>query len=243
MQTVRLMTAAPYEEISEADIRDWLDELASKYPAHPLLAECECMAERYLHLQRFTSRLASWSDKQSRKVIEKNNQLAERAATDPLTELLNRRSMEDQLARATQTLAEDGTQFGLLMIDLDHFKKINDCYGHQIGDEVLVQASQAMRQSLRNERDVLARWGGEEFLALIPVDDEITLMRVAGKLLAALRGIYIKYGQDTIHPTASIGVYFCTVAEPVETSVNKADKAMYHAKQSGRNQVASLSHP
>jgi len=226
-----------YESIDEAEFQLWYDELAVQHHDHPLLAEIRMLMQRHMHLQRFADKLTRLSDRQHRKVIEANQKLAEKTITDPLTSLLNRRGMYLHLETAARELAIDGTPFGLLLADLDHFKRVNDHHGHQAGDDTLVKVSAAMSSVLRKENDLIARWGGEEFLALVAVRDVDNLLQVANKLLLAVRATEIETSQGVVKPTVSIGACFCNQSEPIDPCIDRADVAMYHAKNSGRNQA------
>lgn len=226
--------------MDESEYRRWFDQLAARHPGHPLLDEIGTLLERHLHLQKFVDRLTRLSDRQSLKVIEANQLLAEKAVTDPLTGLLNRRGMYRHLEAASRQFASDGRPFGLLLVDLDHFKRINDHFGHQAGDDTLVAVSAAMNNALRKDQDLLSRWGGEEFLALVPVADAGALVSIADMLLQAIRATEIHGAQGIIKATASIGVFFRDRPEAIDTSVDRADQAMYHAKNRGRNQVVQF---
>ena len=104
-------------------------------------------------------------------------------------------------------------------------------------DSALIAVASTMGNSVVKDQAMLSRWGGEEFLVLVKIADPNTLTEVANKLLSAIRGISITNEQGTIHPTASIGAYYCDHPESVEGSVDKADLAMYHAKNGGRNRI------
>lgn len=229
-----------YESVDEAEFRTWFAGLAAQYPGHPLLAEIETLMQRHIHLQKFADKLSKWSDRQNRKVIEANQKLAEKAITDPLTGLLNRRGMYRRLEAASRQLMVEGKPFGLLLVDLDHFKRINDHFGHQAGDDTLVAVAAAMAGALPTDQDLVSRWGGEEFLALVQVADAGALAVAADALLQAIRAAAIGTAQGTVNPTGSIGAYFCDQPESIDESVDKADFAMYHAKNGGRNRVVSF---
>lgn len=229
--------ASLYETVAEAEFIEWYRELEARYPGHPLLAEIEMLMQRHIHLQRFADKVTKWSDRQTLKVIEAKQKLAEKAVTDPLTSLLNRRGMYNLLDEASNQFILEGKPYALALVDLDHFKLVNDNYGHQAGDETLVAVSVSMLNALRNGQDIVSRWGGEEFLALLHVQNVEALELVGNKLLQAIRLTTIETPLGTIRPTASIGVYLCEMAEPIESSVDKADLAMYHAKENGRNQM------
>lgn len=226
-----------YESVDEAEFQAWLQGLAARYPDHPLLAEIETLVQRHIHLQKFADKLGKWSDRQHLKVIEANHKLAEKAVTDPLCGLLNRRGMYRHLEASSRQLVVEGKPYGLLLVDLDHFKLINDQFGHQAGDDTLVAVSAAMVGALRPDRDLLSRWGGEEFLAVVDARDADDLMLAAENLRLAILATAIVTAQGAINPSASIGAYFCRQPERCDESIDKADLAMYRAKNGGRNRV------
>jgi diguanylate cyclase (GGDEF)-like protein len=160
------------------------------------------------------------------------------ALTDPLTGLQNRRSLFElgrvEFARATRM----NRPFCCLMLDLDHFKQINDTYGHPAGDQVLREFANRCKFLVR-EVDLLGRYGGEELLILMPETDRNTAIHVAERLRAGVAATPIKVLDREIEVTVSIGV--ATQDEnttQLETLIARADQAMYIAKHRGRNQVA-----
>ena len=164
-----------------------------------------------------------------------NARLHHQATTDPLTELYNRnfirRVFDDELRQGR----EDGASVGVLILDLDHFKRVNDTYGHGVGDEVLKRVAQRIRRSIRRD-DYAARWGGEEFLILLP-DSNIDGTRVvAEKVSAAIKGQPI--GEASLKVTTSIGLAcFPDHGDNPATLLKRADQALYAAKAAGRDQV------
>ena len=162
------------------------------------------------------------------------------ASHDPLTGLHNRSSFAAQLDAHADLVRRYGSDGALLLLDLDHFKYVNDTLGHQAGDQVITRAAHVLARRLR-ETDILARLGGDEFAALLPRADTHTAERVARDLLTALRAERIAVpGTDGRMITASVGVAMFNAAEGLsgaDVLVN-ADLAMYDAKEAGRNQVA-----
>lgn len=160
------------------------------------------------------------------------------AHTDPLTGLQNRRSLFElgrvELARARRM----NRPFCCMMLDVDHFKQVNDTYGHPVGDQVLREFADRCKISVR-EMDLIGRYGGEELIVLLPETDRETAMQVAERLRAAVAATPIKILDAEIAVTVSIGV--ATQDEntnQLETLIARADQAMYIAKHRGRNQVA-----
>lgn len=169
---------------------------------------------------------------------ESNQQLKELSQTDALTSLANRRCLMEILAVEYERSQRNITPFSLLMIDLDHFKKINDTYGHQEGDVVLRSLSELMLSHLR-QYDTAARFGGEEFSLVLPETDPVEAAGVAERMRKAIAGMSFTGAIAKLKITASIGV--ATVPKPQIQSVDEmlraADDALYEAKSNGRNRV------
>jgi diguanylate cyclase len=159
------------------------------------------------------------------------------AATDKLTGAANRAAFDAELGRLLELAAANRQGFALLMCDLDHFKKINDTYGHQVGDRVLMGFVGFCRGKVRRD-DIVARWGGEEIAILLPSASERVAHRKAQSMLKELaRHDWAVDGGNTIRFTASVGVSAWVAGDTAATLVERADKALYDAKQSGRNRA------
>jgi diguanylate cyclase (GGDEF)-like protein len=168
-----------------------------------------------------------------------NRRLANAALTDLLTGLPNRRSAMDQLEQAWNAATRSVAPLSVMMIDIDHFKHINDTYGHATGDVVLREAADALRASARRG-DSVCRVGGEEFLVICPNTDLIAVMLSAERLRTTLEAKRIAIGQAEQSITVSIGVATRgTETIDIDALVSIADQALYAAKESGRNKVAS----
>jgi len=162
------------------------------------------------------------------------------ATTDPLTGLFNRRGTDAILARECAKAKRHGRHFAVLMTDLDHFKKVNDQHGHDVGDEVLQELASRLRATVREE-DHVARWGGEEFLVLVQEDHSETVMNIAEKIRknVAERPFSTRAGRLSV--TISLGVACYREYEAAEATISRADKALYQAKNEGRNRVVLAS--
>lgn len=162
-----------------------------------------------------------------------NKVLAQVAVTDQLTGLGNRQKLDAALAQEIQRAGRGDTAFSVILLDVDHFKQVNDTYGHQVGDEVLVQLATLLRHNTRNI-DVVGRWGGEEFLIVCPLTGQEGAVTLAENLRLAL--IQHTFPVAT-HCSASFGVATCHPGEASKDLIARADAALYRAKQSGRNRV------
>ena len=154
--------------------------------------------------------------------------------TDPLTQLFNRIQLDKELARNYELFLRYGTACGVIIIDIDHFKEINDTFGHQAGDEVLKQFAQLLHVSLR-ATDIAGRWGGEEFLIICPNTDMKDLLSVAKNLRNKIA--QHDFTHMTASITASFGVNIFDTTKDLHTIIKEADDALYDAKDSGRNRV------
>jgi diguanylate cyclase (GGDEF)-like protein len=173
-----------------------------------------------------------------KELMETNRRLELLSITDGLTRLHNHRYFQDELGRAFEESQRYQRPLSLAMIDIDFFKKVNDTYGHAVGDEVLKSVARHFRDSVRST-DLVARYGGEEFAVMMPettLPDSITF---AEKIRALVETTALETQAGTIHATVSIGVAsvpHTRIHSPKELIV-AADKALYRAKKSGRNQV------
>ncbi|NJN46493.1 MAG: diguanylate cyclase, partial [Candidatus Competibacteraceae bacterium] len=166
-------------------------------------------------------------------------ELKQAAQTDPLTGLLNRRAMRERLEYQAALTRRQHTPFCILLADLDHFKRINDEYGHEAGDRMLIGISELLRQRLRGQ-DAVARWGGEEMLMLLPTTRSAGAVQLAKGILEQIEQFSIN-GPDgsVIRTTGSIGLSEFGPSDSIEDCIARADQALYRAKAGGRNQVQS----
>lgn len=178
-----------------------------------------------------------WDVTEHRRLQEEMRRLA---TTDDLTGLLNRRGFAEEARAALAVAAEGRAPVSLLMLDVDHFKRINDHYGHPVGDRVLEEFARRCRHYLRPQ-DLVARLGGEEFAVLLPATSAKAAHAVAQGLLAAIAGVPMRLGAVSLTVEASIGVASASMSgERLEDLMERADRALYTAKASGRNQVVMV---
>jgi len=173
-----------------------------------------------------------------RKLIEFD--LARLAATDPLTDLSNRRYFLEHAELEVERVRRFGAAAAVMMFDLDHFKSVNDTYGHAMGDQALRCLAQACKAAIR-QIDVLARLGGEEFIVMLPGINAADACEVAEKLRALVSETPIEEGQNRIKLTASFGVAEIWPSDQrIDDAMSRADSALYAAKRAGRNRVMSF---
>jgi len=175
---------------------------------------------------------------------EANQKLVRLTHVDPLTEAINRRGMDEALHRCWRTNQREKTELSILLLDIDHFKKYNDNYGHQQGDECLKEFSKVLQTQLFRAGDLLARYGGEEFLIILPNTPVDGAKIMATKIFRALEKKNIKheFSSTAAFVTTSIGVVSSkSGAESTHQLIEQADQALYQAKESGRNKFICFS--
>lgn len=169
--------------------------------------------------------------------------LSEQAHRDPLTGLYNRRYLDDTLARELARCQREGLPLSLMLIDLDHFKQINDTYGHLAGDEVLKQLA-AMLSARARTSDVVCRFGGEEFLLLLPAMTQATALERADQWRQEFAAHSIRFGELHMQATLSVGVAtYPGHGTTPQALIRSADDALYRAKTGGRNRVVLAEAP
>ena len=157
--------------------------------------------------------------------------------TDPLTGVANRRRLDDELARLISWARRYDQPFSVVLLDLDHFKDINDAHGHEVGDQVLVETVDRLHATIR-DADLLGRWGGEEFLLLVPHTAHQAACSLAERCRDAIASAPMLHAGVTV--TASLGVASLRPDDDVRALLRRADLAMYTAKSDGRNCVVGI---
>jgi diguanylate cyclase (GGDEF)-like protein len=163
-------------------------------------------------------------------------QLAVLAQYDELTGMFNRRHMVQEMDRQVKNLIRCNTTFSVLLVDLDHFKRINDTLGHPVGDMVLIGLSAFVSNSLR-EIDIFGRWGGEEFLCIMPNTNREQAMTCAERLRHGIEKARLVDSHPQLAITASFGLVTCTEKQDTDKLLEQVDIALYAAKSAGRNLV------
>lgn len=155
------------------------------------------------------------------------------AVTDPLTGLFNRLKLEEVAEKEVDRCRRSGEAFGVILIDIDHFKRVNDTYGHQVGDEVLIEVGRLIKNNVR-QLDTAGRWGGEEFIVICPLSDLDGIYEISNVLRSGIASNRFPL-PDGLTISAGIACYIAD--ESWQDLVERADKALYEAKNSGRNRV------
>ena len=166
------------------------------------------------------------------------NLLVEHARIDPLTGLWNRRALTDRLDQEFANIRRNGGSVAFVMADIDHFKRVNDTYGHRIGDEVISRVAEVLRGQSR-QSDLPVRYGGEEFSVLLPDESIESAAALAERCRKDIEEICVSSAGQEVRVTASFGVSDTNITDSPESLIESADAALYQAKDSGRNRVVS----
>lgn len=159
------------------------------------------------------------------------------SSKDPLTGLFNRRSMDKYLITALEQSKGDGLVFSVILGDIDDFKRVNDTYGHNIGDQVLIQVAKTISENA-SEGCRVCRWGGEEILIFIPENETVTY-EVAEKIRQSIEQIRVSFSADYVSVTMTFGIAEYSPGLPFNKLVSIADNRLYYGKRHGKNQVVS----
>jgi diguanylate cyclase (GGDEF)-like protein len=172
------------------------------------------------------------------RILRLQEELRVKASHDELTGVLNRRIVMELLERQIALAARETQPLSVCMLDIDHFKAVNDRHGHLVGDDVLVQAALSIQASMRRS-DLLGRYGGEEFLLVLPGCDAAAAAIVAERARAAVSTLAARTSKGTVCVTASLGIATSLPGRPLdrEALIGGADRALYRAKDAGRNRI------
>jgi diguanylate cyclase (GGDEF)-like protein/PAS domain S-box-containing protein len=178
-----------------------------------------------------------FSDRTAKKNIERRvGELEHLAFHDALTGVPNRRYVELKVKQAIQEVEQFGRRVGLLMIDVDHFKQVNDNYGHEIGDDALRAVCTTLTHVLRSG-DTVGRWGGEEFLAIVSDVNPVALSAFAERCRMLIAESAIPVGSEHLRITVSLGATVMKAGDSGQSVIKRADELMYRSKTTGRNRV------
>lgn len=189
-----------------------------------------------LRAYEYISEIKALNAELEARVAMRTAELEKLAMLDALTGAGNRRHLEQRFDAELAICRRDVKPLALVIFDLDHFKKVNDTWGHPAGDLVLQKVVQVAKDLLRPS-DFLARIGGEEFVMLLPGANLTSAQMIAERIRAAIAAQDIEIGQKSINITASFGITGVDLAQPLESSCAQADAALYRAKHAGRNQI------
>jgi diguanylate cyclase (GGDEF)-like protein len=201
-----------------------------------LLERSESIAERYHKQIRQLYKIVRISDHYQEMLREMNETLRVASTEDPLTGLANRRLMLDRLTAETALSERRRSPFSIAVIDVDHFKQINDRYGHDVGDAVLICLARALIHEVR-AYDICARWGGEEFMTLLPETAGSDAFIIADRLRKKLWSFKAPEMPPDLRISVSIGVAEHRLDTTLTDTIKLADRALYQAKDAGRNCV------
>jgi len=223
---------------SKADIIEGLEAGADDYLTKPLdyheLTARLKAAERILSLERSLKE----SNDSLKKALEEIKVLS---ITDPLTGAFNRRYMLEYMEIELKRSKRYNHSFAFIMCDLDHFKNVNDTYGHEAGDQVLIEFVKSLKEVIRDDLDLVFRYGGEEFAVVLPVTKISEAKILAERLRSHIEKKEIKLKNTTIQVTASFGIYGYEPSMSqdltIKAIINAADSFMYRAKTRGRNRI------
>ncbi|MGA2577926.1 MAG: diguanylate cyclase [Bryobacteraceae bacterium] len=181
---------------------------------------------------------------QTRQLRLVNERLTELSTRDPLTHAFNRRQFDKVLESEMQRGVRSGLPLSLVMVDIDHFKSLNDVYGHQKGDDCLIQVVRALQATVHRSGDLVARYGGEEFVAILPETDREGALQIAESMRAAVASLAIPHPVSRIAAFVTISAGVTTSEPTAEASavriIDTADRALYEAKRLGRNRVIHM---
>lgn len=206
-------------------------------PLEPLTPHALAML-RYFNVSVVFAMFAYLSSYYYRSIVESQKRLSKLAMTDSMTGLYNRRHMMDVIDYEVVRQKRSATPLSLIIADIDHFKSINDRYGHETGDAVLIAVSQLIRNSIR-EQDSASRWGGEEFLLALPDTGLDQAILIAQRIRDMVAANPISVDRQTISTSMTLGVAAYQSGETASKAIARADALLYEGKKAGRNRVVS----
>ncbi|WP_374351230.1 biofilm regulation diguanylate cyclase SiaD [Chitinimonas sp.] len=201
---------------------------------HMARQDAHSLSERYHRQLRQLEKVARISDRYQQMMQDLNQALQEASSRDALTGLANRRLMMERLREETERASRHPHPYVLAMLDVDHFKDINDQHGHDAGDQVLIELSRAMQAALR-DYDLCSRWGGEEFLILLPDTVLADARQVVERVRQTIRSLPVDIGSQVLSVSCSVGLTEHQCGENYSSTINRADAALLAAKRAGRD--------
>ncbi len=222
-----------------AQLQSYVDDEHTHFKFEPSAAGSGELAQLTQRFRKMGEFVRNASHDLESKIKQRTEELHRLVEIDPLTELLNRRGMLDRLEADLARQRRQGGSLGLLLLDMDHFKEVNDKHGHALGDQALSKVAHVIQASKRTY-DHAARWGGEEFLIVLPDCGKPVLLQIAERIRTGVESLDLRSGEGKVPLTVSIGVYHAQTIEDREDLLQKADKALYMAKDAGRNCIRSI---
>ncbi|WP_223668759.1 sensor domain-containing diguanylate cyclase [Kangiella shandongensis] len=207
--------------------------------------EIESVRQQLLESQQlmleFQDELQQQVDDKTRELVLLNQKLEKLSTHDPLTGILNRRGFEQVVDKVYQLACRNKTPMTLAIMDLDHFKAVNDGYGHSAGDRCLIRVGKVLGDVFKRDTDFVARFGGEEFIVLIVGTDVANHLQLLEKLRQNIESMTVEHGEEHIQFTISIGAYSQVEQFNLDyhQMVSKADKLLYESKRLGRNRITT----
>jgi diguanylate cyclase len=238
------------EQKEDFEIRQSLDELKEAVESNSIETLknqsrkfIDCYVEKQFKKdKRRTTRIKSI--KKNLNVVKKQLTEANDAMrVDHLTQALNRKSFDEYCVQHHKLHQVSGQPLSLLLVDIDHFKRINDTYGHPVGDFILKELVGTLKKMFTREADLLCRIGGEEFAIILPDYQAEHAVTKAEEILSRIRGEVFVHNEAQIRFTVSIGLAQLHPSEPVEAWVKRADEALYYSKNHGRNRLTVAAQP
>ncbi|MDD3482865.1 biofilm regulation diguanylate cyclase SiaD [Azovibrio restrictus] len=198
----------------------------------------QTLTEQYDRQLRRLEKLARISDRYQNSLRELSEALKDAALRDPLTGLGNRRFLMERIKEETERANRKQAPYSLGILDVDHFKAINDQFGHETGDKVLCEIGLAIQDALR-EYDLCGRWGGEEFLIMLPETPVAFARQVAERVCLGIKEVRVNLHQEGCTPpiSASLGLTQYRFGESFSEALNRADTALLQAKAAGRDRL------
>ena len=227
-------------ESEESMIRHGEEVLVSDMAKeNPLSGEYELLLKNYKKMFKQLCRLVKINDRQQSKLSQANTVLEIHSKHDPLTGIFNRRAFNELYEKEWRRCIRYGHTLSILMFDIDRFKSVNDRFGHQAGDDILKHTARIIGDSARREGDLAARFGGEEFILLLPDTSGQGAFSIAENIRKATARMGFHYDGQDVSITISAGLASMVPdngADP-ELLIRRADEGLYLAKRSGRNKV------
>ncbi len=244
--------AGQFAQTEDIEIRTGKKHIILEVQAMPLFDDRERVTYAIVTFQDITTRkqaeqlIANYNRELQKQVNERTQALAnvnikleQLAQTDALTQVANRRQFDSQLKREWRRMQRSKQPLSLLLIDIDYFKRYNDCYGHQQGDLCLFQVAQKLKQAVYRVPDFVGRYGGEEFVVVLPETNKAGAVSIAQRIQAGIAALNIPHQDSEVSHRVTLSIGIATLIPSPKTSpkllIAKADKALYTAKNKGRN--------